>query len=121
MLRDFRKNIEYKIEKNLPVDPKFAALSNSGRLHTYFQAQVALGLLEDPLFRPNLLSAMPDLPSGDTDFLPVIELQSLKRTNCQFGNDHSSKSGYSKVTTVCHKCKKQTCLTHMTYTCKKCL
>ena len=113
----YRKNVE----KNAPPESKLSTLLKSGRLHTYFQAQIALGLLKGPSDPPSSPPEQPISSENNSVFLSAIELQSTKRTNCQFGKNHASKSGFCQVKTVCHICKQQTCLSHMTYTCKKCL
>ena len=113
----YKKNVE----KTSSPESKEYKLLKTGRLHTYFQAQIALGLLQVPNQSSNFTPETPSAPSANSDFKPATELKSTKRSNCQFGSDHSTNSGYAIVRTVCHNCGQKTCLSHMTYTCKKCM
>ena len=112
----FKKNVQ----KTSSPESKLSKLLKSGRLHTYFQAQIALGLLQSQNIPTTASPTTSTVPSADIEFKPATELLSAKRSNCQFGNDHSTKSRYAIVQTFCHVCGKKTCLSHMTYTCKKC-
>ena len=58
------------VDKKNPSDSKLFKMLKSGRLHTFFQAQIALGLLTDSSGPP---SSQPVEPNS-SDFLPWTQL-----------------------------------------------